>query len=130
MISGVIDADPDWLGAFVFEGLGILGGVRRLAGSSTWATDMSVIMMGVYVDSDLQFLIPINSSMRPSYVNWVRSGVIISTVRSRMMRESSGAEGSDNKGCSATGFVRRVASRCAELAYPKLCRSTQAPTEA
>jgi hypothetical protein len=30
--------------------------------------------------------------MRPSYVSWVRRGVIISTVRSIMMSESNGAE--------------------------------------
>lgn len=36
----------------------------------------------------LQFLIPISSSMRPSYVSCVNKGVIISTCLSRMMRES------------------------------------------
>jgi hypothetical protein len=66
--------------------------------------------------SDVQFLTPMNSSIRPSYVNWVRRGVTISTRRSKMMRESifsdwvrrvSGDEESDGK-C----LVRRVARRC------------------
>lgn len=36
-----------------------------------------------------QFLIPMSSSTRPSYVNWVSRGVIMSTLRSIMIRESS-----------------------------------------
>lgn len=132
LISGVTDADPDGVGAFGFEGLGALGGVRRLAGSSTWAASVSISVMSSHlVDSCLQFLIPINSSMRPSYVSWVRRGVIISIVRSRIRSESNGAEDSDEgEGCSASGLVRRVASRCADSDYLKLHGSMQAPTEA
>jgi hypothetical protein len=33
--------------------------------------------------------------MRPSYMSWVRRGVIISTVRSTMMSESNGADGAE-----------------------------------
>lgn len=35
-----------------------------------------------------QFLIPISSSTRPSYVSCVKSGVIISTRRSKIISES------------------------------------------
>jgi len=119
LISGVTDADPDGAADFEFEGLGALGGMRRLAGSSTWAA--SCVNTGDVlhlVDSCLQFLIPINSSMRPSYVSWVRSGVIMSMVRSRITSESKGAGDSDEgESCSAVGFVRRVASRCVYSAY-------------
>ena len=39
---------------------------------------------------DVQFLMPKHSSMRPSYVSWVSSGVIMSAPRSMMMSESIG----------------------------------------
>ena len=64
----------------------------------------------------LQFLMPITSSMSPSYVSWVSRGVIISTWRSRIIRESNGAAGvvgltavSDWLG---SGLVSKVASFC------------------
>lgn len=42
-----------------------------------------------------QFLMPSSSSARPSYVSWVKSGVIISTRRSMTMRASKLVEESD-----------------------------------
>ena len=52
---------------------------------------------------DVQFLIPINSSTRPSYVSCVKSGVIMSTRRSRTISESILDE--DDKSASALALV-------------------------
>lgn len=61
-----------------------------------------------------QFLMPINSSMRPWYVNCVNNGVIISTCRSRIIRESNGGGGfstlAEATDCSGRGLVKSVAS--------------------
>lgn len=44
-----------------------------------------------------QFLMPTNSSISPSYVNWVRRGVIMSTRRSRIINESTFRETVDKE---------------------------------
>ena len=55
-------------------------------------------------ERNLQFLIPISSSTRPSYVSCVKSGVIISTRRSKTINESSLGE-DDKSGSEDNPFA-------------------------
>jgi len=80
----------------------VVGGVSKDNGNSTW-----------------EFLMPMSSSTRPSYVSCVRSGVIMSTRRSRTIKESifdvDDCRPSGLELLMALGFwrVKRVASRWA-----------------
>jgi len=65
-----------------------VGGLNSDRGSSTCALIYISIRKNVFARGNTQFLIPISSSTRPSYVSCVKSGVIISTRRSKTINES------------------------------------------
>lgn len=83
-------AGADGVEAVTFGGAdGFVGALTKDAGTSICAKTNQCLSSGRrFGPINVQFLTPITSSISPSYVNWVSSGVIISTLRSRTMRQS------------------------------------------
>ena len=68
---------------------GFVGALTRDEGTSMCAAmNHAQDTLGALEPMNAQFLTPITSSMSPSYVNWVSSGVTMSTLLSRTIRQS------------------------------------------